>query len=184
VSNDTYGVRWSSTSNPDFMYTVEYAKQSNGDKNPIHYSADYKFIEMSTTLGRFVPALGYEVLGSDKGIKGFATPFATLHAFNGWADRFLTTPVNGLKDMYVNLGATVAGIQLLASYHNYESDVKSLDYGTEWDFSASKKLGAVTYMAKFAVFNNEGLLEKVVASAPTATASDTTKVWLQADWNF
>jgi hypothetical protein len=176
ISNDTYGVRWSSTANPAFMYTLEYAKQSNGDKNPIKYDADYKLVEVSTTLGRFVPALGYEVLGSDNGKKGFITPFATLHAFNGWADRFLATPVNGLKDMYVNLGATFSGVALMASYHNYKSDVKSIDYGTEWNFSATKKFGAVTYMAKYATFENDKLV--------TPAKSDTSKLWLQADWNF
>ena len=176
ISNDTYGVRWSSTANPAFMYTLEYAKQSNGDKNPINYDVDYKFAEVSTTLGRFVPALGYEVLGSDNGKKGFSTPFATLHVFNGWADRFLATPANGLKDMYVNLGATFSGVALLASYHEYKSDVKSIDYGTEWNFSASKKIGAVTYLAKYAMFENDKLV--------TTAKSDTTKFWLQADWNF
>lgn len=175
ISNDTYGVRWSSTANPSFMYTLEYAKQSNGDKNPIQYDADYMLLEASTTLGRFVPAVGYEVLGSDNGKKGFITPFATLHAFNGWADRFLVTPVNGLQDTYVNLGATFSGVALLASYHSYKSDVKSIDYGTEWNFSATKKFGAVTYMAKFAMFDNDKL---------TAASSDTSKIWLQADWNF
>lgn len=176
ISNDTVGVRWSSTANPAFMYTLEYAKQSNGDKNPTQYDTDYKFIEVSTTLGRFVPALGYEVLGSDNGKKGFITPFATLHAFNGWADRFLVTPVNGLQDMYVNLGATFSGVALMASYHDYQSEVKSIDYGTEWNFSATKKFGAVTYMAKYAMFENDKLV--------TTAKSDTSKIWLQADWNF
>ena len=175
VSSDTYGVRWSSTSNPALMYTLEYAEQSSGDKNPIKYNADYKFAEVSTTLGRFVPALGYEVMGSDNGLKGFSTPFATLHAFNGWADRFLATPVNGLEHMYVNLGATFSGFALLASYHDFKSNVKSIDYGTEWDLSVSKKIGAVSYLAKYAAFKNDKLV---------ATNSDTTKIWLQADWNF
>jgi len=43
--------------------------------------------------------VGYEVLEGNGAI-GFATPLATLHAFNGWADMFLTTPANGLKDLY------------------------------------------------------------------------------------
>ena len=38
--------------------------------------------------------LGWEVLGGDEDEPGeaFRTPLATLHAFNGWADQFLTTP--------------------------------------------------------------------------------------------
>jgi hypothetical protein len=183
LSNNTYGVRWASTANPAFMYTLEFAKQSSAYDNPIDYDATYKFAEVSTTLGRFVPALGYEILGSDEGKKAFATPFATLHIFNGWADRFLTTPANGLRDLYANLGATAMGAQFMLSYHKFKSDVKSIDYGTEWDLSATRKWGAVAYTIKYAMFNNDSLLEKVGTST-VATASDTTKFWLQADWNF
>jgi hypothetical protein len=185
LSSNTYGVRWASTANTAFMYTLEYAKQSGAYENPLEYTTDYMFAEMSTTLGRFVPALGYEVLGSDEGKKGFATPFATLHAFNGWADRFLNTPVNGLKDMYVNVTATTMGAQFLVSYHDFKSAVNDIDYGTEWNLSISKKFGAVAYTIKYAMFENSGTWKE---PAPTATStpivSDTTKFWLQADWNF
>lgn len=181
LSTNTYGVRWVSSANPAFMYTLECATQESAYDNPLDYSARYILAEASTTLGRFVPAVGYELLGSDSGMKGFATPFATLHAFQGWADRFLTTPKTGIEDIYVNLGATVWGTQLLTSYHTYKSDVKDIDYGTEWNVSASKKWGAVAYTIKYAAFNNENFKETI---AGKSIASDTTKFWVQADWNF
>ncbi len=190
LSSDTYGVRWASTANPAFMYTLEYAEQSGAYDNPLDYTASYIFAEASTTLGRFVPAIGYEVLGSDGGNKGFATPFATLHAFNGWADRFLATPKEGIQDMYASLTVTVMGTQFFASYHDYKADEKSLtpatlgktfDYGNEWNISVSKKIGAVAYTAKYAMFKNGDWEQKVGA---VTLASDTTKFWLQADWNF
>ena len=43
---------------------------------------------------------GYEVLGADNGV-GFATPLATGHKFQGWADKFLTTPGDGIEDVYI-----------------------------------------------------------------------------------
>ena len=43
----------------------------------------------------FALTAGYEELGSDGGVAAFQTPLATLHAFNGWADLFLTTPGDG-----------------------------------------------------------------------------------------
>ncbi|HWV15240.1 MAG TPA: alginate export family protein [Cellvibrio sp.] len=181
LSSNTYGVRWVSSANPAFMYTLECATQESAYDNPLDYSARYVLAEVSTTLGRFVPAVGYELLGSDSGMKGFATPFATLHAFQGWADRFLTTPKNGIEDMYVNLGSTVWGTQLLASYHTYKSDVKDVDYGTEWNVSASKKWGAVAYTIKYAAFKNDNFKETI---AGKSIASDTAKFWVQADWNF
>lgn len=191
ISSDTYGVRWSSTSNPSFMYTLEYAKQTDGGSNPLDYSATYSLIEASTTIGRFIPLIGYEVLGSDGGNKGFATPFATLHIFNGWADRFLATPKEGIKDVYASLTTTVSGVQLVAAYHKYEADEKSLaagatlgkiiDFGSEWNLSASKKFGAVVYTVKYADFDNGNWVQKV---GTKSLASDTSKFWFQADWNF
>jgi hypothetical protein len=191
ISSDTYGVRWSSTANPAFMYTLEYAQQKGAGSNPMDYTANYYLAEASTTLGRFVPQIGYEVLGSDGGMKGFSTPFATLHIFNGWADRFLATPKEGIKDMYASLTTTVAGVTLVAAFHDYNPDAKvasgtlkgkTIDYGTEWNLSASKKFGAVVYTAKYAAFDNSGDWKATVGK--TTLASDTSKFWFQADWNF
>jgi hypothetical protein len=173
------------------MYTLEYAQQKGAGSNPLEYTANYTLLEASTTLGRFVPLIGYEILGSDGGNKGFATPFATLHIFNGWADRFLATPKEGIQDLYASLSTTVVGTQLVAAYHKYESDEKSLaagpmlgktiDFGSEWNLSASKKFGAVVYTAKYAVFNNGDWVQKVGTQSLVA---DSSKIWLQADWNF
>ena len=44
------------------------------------------------------------MLGSDGGNYGVMTPLATLHAHNGFADRFLVTPDQGLEDLFVSLG--------------------------------------------------------------------------------
>ena len=191
LSSDTYGVRWVAAANPAFMYTLEYAQQKSAHDNPLEYTANYTLVEVSTKLGNFTPLLGYEVLGSDGGNKGFATPFATLHAFNGWTDRFLATPKEGLKDMYASLTTSVWGVQLVAAYHDYEADKKSLaagptlgkiiDYGTEWNLSATKKFGSVAYTVKYATFANGDWVQKVGAKS---LASDTTKFWVQADWNF
>ena len=191
ISSNTFGIRWASTANPALMYTLEYAKQTDAHDNPLDYSASYLLAEASTTLGRFVPAIGYELLGSDDGNKGFATPFATLHMFQGWADRFLATPKEGITDIYVSLTTTVVGAQLIASYHDFSSDAEStaagamfgkkINYGTEWNLSASKKVGAVAYTAKYAMFKNDEWVQKIGAQS---LASDTTKFWLQADWNF
>src|ERR1035438_4740700 len=40
------------------------------------------------------------MVSTGKGRTGFQTPLATLHAFNGWDDVFLTTPADGLQDIY------------------------------------------------------------------------------------
>ena len=53
---------------------------------------------------------GYELLGSDDGKVAFNTPLATKHKFNGWADKFLGTPKEGLEDVYLTAKGKVSGV--------------------------------------------------------------------------
>ncbi|MCS1410183.1 MAG: hypothetical protein M2R45_03372 [Verrucomicrobia subdivision 3 bacterium] len=81
-------------------YHAEYAYQTDNGNNPLNYDANYYHFSLGAKHKKFDYGVGYEVLGSDGGAKGFATPLATLHKFNGWADAFLATPADGLDDLY------------------------------------------------------------------------------------
>lgn len=174
LSSDTYGVRWQGVVGEAFVYNLEYATQKDAGLNAA-YDADYLLAEGTYTISRFTIGLGYEVLGSDNDAYGFATPLATLHAFNGWADKFLTTPKDGLEDKCLNLGVTFAGAQALVSYHKYDADFGGADYGDEINLSLSKKTGAVVWTAKYAQYAMGDAATKV---------TDTDKFWVMADWNF
>lgn len=174
LTSDTFGVRWQGTVGESFLYNLEYAKQQDAGAAK-QFSADYMLAEVTYNISRYSVTAGYEMLGSDDGKYGFATPLATLHAFQGWADKFLATPAAGLKDTYLNVGATVANIQGVISYHNYDSDEGSIDFGDEINFSLSKKMGAVVWTAKYAQYS---------MGDTNANYTDTTKFWVMADWNF
>lgn len=174
LTSDTFGARWQGTVGEMFTYNLEYAQQQDAGVGEA-YSADYMLAEGTYTVSRFSIGLGYELLGSDNGAYGFATPLATLHAFNGWADKFLATPKDGLEDKYLNLGITFAGAQAMISYHKFDADVNGADYGDEIDFSLSKKTGAVVWTAKYAQYAMGDAKTKV---------TDTEKFWVMADWNF
>ena len=173
LSSDTFGVRWQSATDGMFAYNLEYAKQTDAGVAGA-FDADYFLAEGVLSISRFAFTLGYEVLGSDEGKYGFATPLATLHAFQGWADKFLNTPVTGIEDKYLNVGMNAAGAQFLVSYHQFDSDEGDLDYGNEIDFSVSKKIGSVVLTAKYADFS----------MGDVASFKDTSKFWFMADWNF
>ena len=51
------------------------------------------------------------MLGGDNGSgnRAFQTPLATKHAFQGWADQFLTTPADGIEDAYLGVTAPLLG---------------------------------------------------------------------------
>ncbi|MEO6389253.1 MAG: alginate export family protein [Croceibacterium sp.] len=156
---------------------ASYAAQSDYGGNPISYDADYLTAQLGLTLFGFTATAGYEELGSDHGVAAFQTPLATLHAFNGWADLFLTTPANGLRDRYAGIGKTFAvpslpGLKAEVTFHEFDSDFGGLDYGSEWDASLGFKLGPVGLLAKYANYRASGF------------AVDTKKAWLQAEVAF
>ena len=161
---------------------ASYARQSDYGSNPFDYSADYIAAEAGTAFGPVGVMAGYEKLGSDGsavgGPRSLQTPMATLHKFNGWADLFLTTPARGLEDVY--LGATykfdkvkfVKGLNAAVTWHDYNSDVGGLHYGSEWNASLGYTLGKFAILLKYADYDAKRF------------GVDTTKVWMQAEFKY
>jgi hypothetical protein len=175
ASNSTLGVRFAGATkmNDDVkaLYTLEYAKQSDYKGGASTIDADYNLIELGAEFSGVTAMLGYEVLGADT--SAFYTPLATLHAFNGWADKFLATPANGLVDTYLSVEGKVAGVKLQAVYHDFSADVGSASYGSEVDLLAAKKFGKnYTLLAKYASYSADTL------------ATDTDKMWLMGQAQF
>jgi len=114
--------------------------------------------------------LGEERLGGD-GHYGFATPLATLHAFNGWADRFLNTPVDGLRDRYLGWNRKFGRFDATVVAHDFAADHGGRDFGNEFDASLALAITPRwTALAKIADFNgDEGPL-------------DVTKAWLSLEY--
>ena len=172
ATNDTYGVRLSGSrmvsEGNKVLYTAEIASQSTDDNDAI-----YSFFEGGMSFGGITAKLALEVLGSDKGAYAFQTPLATKHAFNGWADKFLATPADGLQDLMVSVGGMVAGVKLLGVFHDFSADEGSDDYGKEMDLLAVKKISKrYTVGAKLASYD-----------ADTFSA-DTDKFWLWGEMNI
>jgi hypothetical protein len=105
-----------------------------------------------------------------------------LHRFQGWADKFLTTPVNGLEDRYASLGylgkgvATLDTLSLTVSWHEYDSERNSINYGDELDLQLQAKYRRFTGTLKYADYN-------AAATTPTAVR-DTSKFWAQLDFSW
>jgi hypothetical protein len=180
-SSQTYGVlltgEWPVASSARVAAQASYARQGDYGANPVNYTASYLNAQLALVLGGSTITAGYEELGSDGGIAAFQTPLATLHAFNGWADLFLTTPAAGLRDYYAGVGHTIAlarlpSVRAELTYHQFESDFGGTDYGHEWDASIGFALGRVAMLAKYARYRAETF------------AADTEKFWLQAEVAF
>lgn len=181
-SSQTYGVLASGAvplgPKAKLNFSATYAKQSDYKDNPTDYSADYVQGELGVSVMGFGIRGGYENLGSDNGVAAFQTPLATAHAFNGWADLFLTTPANGLQDFYgglsKNLGdvGPLKGMNAAVTHHWFESDVGSIDYGREWNAILTFKADRYAVLVKYANYRAKDF------------GTDTEKLWLQIGFTY
>ena len=141
-------------------YRGEFAYQSDYGNSPLSYSTPYYHAVLDTKLfQRYTIGVGYEGLTSDNN-QGFRTPLATLAKFNGWADVFLATPAQGLRDLYVKFNANLPkNIPLNIVYHKFDSDKQSIDYGQEIDVWISKKFYKNwAVLLKYAYFDSNSSL--------------------------
>ncbi len=180
LSSNTFGARLTGKidvgSGVNLIYAGEFARQSDYGSNTVDYDANYYLIEPGASWNGFTAKLGYEVLeGDGVATHAFQTPLATLHAFNGWADKFTTTPANGLEDRYVSLAykvpfgdAWLKGTDIVIAYHDYQAEHTSTDYGTEWNASIQQTFyDNYTLGLKFADYQADNLLTdttKVIAT--------------------
>lgn len=181
VSSTTVGVRLAGRQTLDgavILYTAEYARQSDRGGNPRNFAVDYLLLEPGLTLGAVTGKIGYERLSGD-GQSALQTPLATLHAFNGWADKFLTTPADGLRDLYVDVAVTPSakglpkGLSLRAIYHDFRSTRGNLPYGREFDVQAGVPVTRqIALLAKAALYEARGF------------GTDTMRLWLQVEAKF
>lgn len=171
LSNQTLGLdyQYSQTLSQSSRYMLygSYALQQDAGDNPNSYDADYWTVEANLWLGAWQSGAGIEVLGSDNGI-GFATPLATLHKFQGFADKFLATPANGIEDKYLKLGYKLDQLELIAFFHWLDAAEGEADYGKELDLQLSYNLNA-----------QHAVLLKYADYQANSLHTDTSKFWLQ-----
>lgn len=188
LSNQTLGLRFDGGYMPEeistkFLYTAEFAKQGKYADGLGIVDGDYVNFMLGVDVSDIQVKLNYEVLSGD-GIYGFATPFATLHAFNGWADKFLSTPKDGVKDIFMSASTIVAGVNLSGAYHLYSADNMEYDYGSELNLQAAKKMNkSLVVTAKYAAYSADKNTDNVARNAAGA-AKDLYKFWFMLDVQF
>jgi hypothetical protein len=178
MSGDTAGLwvrpMFSVASYPVTLH-LEAAYQRENSASPVGADFGHTYFRSSieTTRSGYTAGIGFERLGGD-GATAFQTPLATLHAFNGWADRFLVTPPDGLDDYFLFLTAPLpAALTGRVELHHFESHRGSTTYGQEIDLSLSRPLSRfATALAKAALFQGRG------------AQPDVTKFWVQTEFRL
>jgi hypothetical protein len=182
ASTATYGFKLSGKARASLVqlaYDATYAHETNAGANPGRFGLDYAGADVAGTFDIYTLKASYEQLDGD-GVRGFATPLATLHAFQGWADVFLTTPPKGIRD--ANLSFTVRpkfkvkylyNPEFFVRYHQFYDGRDSAGLGSEWDLQAT---AAIT--PKLSV-----LIKDADYSGVTGFASRN-KVWVGLEYKF
>jgi hypothetical protein len=165
-SSDTYGIEYDGKFGP-LQAKAAYARQSDAGDSGLDYDADYYMVEGGLNVAGVNAKVGYEVLGSDNNV-GFKTPYATLHKFQGWADKFLATPADGIEDLYLGATGAIGPVKLGAFYHDFSAEDSSEDFGTEWDLVGTWPINKqFSTQLKYANFSSD-----------SDRYSDTEKVWI------
>ncbi len=184
LSSQSYGARLAGstalTQAAKLAWQLSYARQSDWHRNPNRYAANYYLADATLSLSGWSLNLGYEVLGADDGVAftSFQTPLGTNFKFQGWADKFLITPPNGVRDLYVGGGYGVKdvlgadAISLSGTWHRFRSDRLGQRYGTEIDLIASVKVRRALFSLRHARYRADTF------------ATDTDKTWVQLDWAY
>ena len=178
VSSKTLGLRLSGAQaiNDDWkvIYTAEFANQ-NDYKDGTMDDQNYYLAELGGKYKGWMAKLSYEMQQGD-GVDSFKTPLGTNHAFQGWADMFLSTPAEGLEDIYFTVVGKIFGAKLVAVHHNFETDKGNLDAGNEFDILAQKTFKEhYTLGVKYSDYNGDSDYTSKV---------DTEKFWLYGQVKF
>lgn len=176
LSTSTVGLRLSGSRRAGALtlhYQGVFARQHDAGSNPQRVRASYYRVQAGAGTPRLTAELGYEVLTGSEEDGRFTTPLATLHAFNGWADKFLVTPPAGLGDASLTLRGVAGAFSWRAALHDFSAEDGPMDYGREIDLLVTwKSSWGPLFGAKAARYEADEL------------SSDTTKLWLWSAYSF
>jgi hypothetical protein len=182
LSSQTWGLRFAGSQtvakDVKLSYVASWARQRDWRRNPNDYAADYWLAEAGVGAGGFNGVAGYEILGASDGVPltSVQTPLASHFRFNGWAGKFVTTPPNGLRDLYAGASygwKKVAGLDsigLNAIWHRFDSDRLDQHYGDELGLALTAKRGKTGGSIRYAHYNARDF------------ATDTDRLWLTLDF--
>jgi hypothetical protein len=200
ASSQTFGMRLDGVRKLDdkwkALYTAEYAKQDDYKGGSELIDAHYFRLGGGVMYGKWSLRLDHEVLSSNNGQYAFQTPLGTNHLFQGWADVFLATPRQGIKDTFITLSTSIEKAKIHAAYHvfhadeNYETPGSTVanrrfgdKYGTELDISVLYPFtNNFSGKLEYARFTEDDIYGPALAGA--ARKTDKEIVWATAMYTF
>jgi hypothetical protein len=174
-------------------YDGTYARQSDYRNTPAPYDLDFWAADLAATYDIYTAKADYEQLDGN-GTRGFTTPLATTHGFQGWADAFVQPLggnkgfVDGIKDWNFTLNAKPRfkldywfNTDLILRYHDFNDQRTGADLGHEWDAQVQASINPKLSIAlKYANFERVGAVPVGTATPPASR----TKVWFTLEYKL
>nr|WP_233243431.1 MULTISPECIES: alginate export family protein [unclassified Caulobacter] len=173
-------------------YNATFARQSDYHGNTAAYELDYVSGDIAGTFDIYTAKLGYESLEGN-GTRGFTTPLATVHAFNGWSDAFVSTGGNksfadGLEDLNFSINVKPRfrrtyffNSDVLVRYHDFNDQKTGADLGHEWGVQFTAALTTkLSIQFKYADFEREKTLPLGTLTPPASRS----KAWFTLEYKL
>jgi hypothetical protein len=176
MSRDTLGAEFKgshATGDVTLHYEVEYAHQGDAGDNPFQVDANYLNLMAGVGYSGFTFRVAWENMDGSVRDGQFQFALGTNHAFNGWVDKFLSTPTHGLSDFMMRLDGPAGPVKWQIRYHEFSAKTGDARYGSEIDFMASY---AAPWKQTFAL--------KGGIYGADEFSKDTTKIWLWTAYSF
>lgn len=150
LSTQTFGARYEiAKAFPNFKlgFNAEFANQKDYANNTANVDLNYYSVEPSISFGNWQIKAQYEAKEGN-GTRAFQFPLGTNHAFDGWVDKFLSTPANGLIDANIGISYKARssnklfdGTKISIVFHDFEAQNGGLKYGSEWNAIIEQNFG-------------------------------------------
>jgi hypothetical protein len=174
-------------------YNATYAQQSDYRGNTGDYDLSYFGGDVAGTFDIYTAKVSYEQLEGN-GTRGFTTPLATTHAFQGWSDAFVQPLggnkgfVDGIEDFNLTLNIKPRfrrtyffNTDILVRYHDFNAERTGADLGSEWDAQVQAAITTkLTAALKYADFEREPTVPPGSAAPPPSR----TKVWFTLEYKL
>lgn len=173
-------------------YNATYARQSEHHGNTAAFDLDYIGGDIAGTFDIYTAKVSYESLEGN-GTRGFTTPLATVHAFNGWSDAFVSAGGNksfadGIEDLNFSFNikprlkrAYFFNSDILVRYHDFNGQKTGADLGHEWGVQLTAALTtALSVQFKYADFQRETTVPVGTLTPPASR----TKAWFTLEYKF
>lgn len=173
-------------------YNATYAVQSDYRGNTAPFDLAYVGADLAGTFDIYTLKVGYESLEGD-GVRGFTTPLATVHAFQGWSDAFVSAGGNksfadGIEDKNLSFNAKprfkktyLFNSDILVRYHDFDDQRTGADLGHEWDVQVTAAITPkLSIQLKYADFQREATVPAGMLAPPPSRA----KAWLTLEYKL